>query len=116
MSEGRDELAWIVVGETLRVQSDELEGLISIRGDMDFHGAFEIVFLKVSRPRKPLNITTPLQSRFSRIVMSIYQSTPVKASSYKDRRIIEDWPSQTHSAVMQDIGGGPLDSVCGTWE
>ena len=37
-------LAWIEVGETLRVQSDELEELISIRGDIDVHGTFEIVF------------------------------------------------------------------------
>lgn len=56
MSEGRDGLAMIVVGEILRVQSAELEELISIRGDIDVHETFEIVFfllLTVPRPRKP---------------------------------------------------------------
>jgi len=88
----RDGLAWIVVGETLRVRSAELEGLIFIRGDIDVHGTFEIVFvllLTVPRPRKILNIATPLRSRSSRIVGSVCQSTPykdtLKYSSYKER-------------------------------
>ncbi|EDR06904.1 uncharacterized protein LACBIDRAFT_328257 [Laccaria bicolor S238N-H82] len=97
---------------------DELEGLISIRGDMDVHGAFEIVFLEVSRPRKTLNIATPLQSRFSRIVMSIYQSTPCKytlngrcwllwkalrALGFAERR--SDW--QRSEFEWLKAGGGP---------
>jgi len=88
----RDGLAWIVVGETLRVRSAELEGLISIRGDIDVHGTFEIVFfllLTVPRPRKTFNIATPLCSRSSRIVGSVCQSTlckdMLKSSSNKER-------------------------------
>jgi len=88
----RDGLAWIVVGETVRVPSAQLEALISIRGDIDVHGTFEIVFfllLTVPRPRKTFNIATPLRSRSSRIVGSVCQSTPckdtLKSSSYKER-------------------------------
>jgi len=87
----RDGFTWIVVGETLQVQSVELEGLISIRGDIDVHGTFEIIFfllLTVYRPRKTPNIPMPLSSRSSRIVVSVCQSMPCKdtskSSSYKE--------------------------------
>ena len=45
-------LAWIEVGETLRVQPAELEELISIRGDIDVHGIFEIVFSYSTQTKK----------------------------------------------------------------
>jgi hypothetical protein len=53
----RDGLAWIVVGETLRVRTAEPEGLISIRGDINVHGIFEIdlLLLTVPRPSKSLS-------------------------------------------------------------
>lgn len=88
----RDGLAWIVVGKTLRVRSAELERLISIRGDTDVHGTLEIVFfllLTAPRPRKTLNIATPLRSRSSQFVAPVFKLTPckytLKSSTYKER-------------------------------
>ena len=106
-------LAWIEVGETLRVQSDELEELISIRGDIDVHETFKIIFIllrTVPRPRKTLNIALLLCSRSSRTVASVCQSASrectLKSSSYKERGSTENWSSRTHFAIVQDLGGG----------
>ena len=41
----RDGLAWIMVGETLRVRSAEFEASTSIRVDVDVNGTVKIVFL-----------------------------------------------------------------------
>jgi hypothetical protein len=37
----------------------------------------------------------------------------LKSSSYKERGNTEDWPSRTHSAVMQDLEGGLRDMAVG---
>ena len=63
-----------MVGETCPARSDEFEGMISVREDVDVHGAIDIVFLllliapSVPPLKKTSTLGAPLHSRSSRIV------------------------------------------------